>query len=50
MAGRPGLPGIKCIGAAAATVAANGGLWTLGFKLVTGKFEYKYIQDFNLSC
>ena len=38
MAGRPGLPGVKCIGAAAATatvaatVAANGGLWTFGFK------------------
>ena len=32
MAGRPGLPSGKCIGAAAATVAANGGLWTLGFK------------------
>ena len=32
MAGRSGLPGVKCIGAAAATIAANGGLWTLGFK------------------
>ena len=32
MAGRPGLPGVKCIGAAAATVAANGGLWTFEFK------------------
>ena len=32
MAGRPGLPGVKCISAAAATVAANGGLWTFGFK------------------
>ena len=31
MAGR-GLPAAKCIGAAAATVAANGGLWTFGFK------------------
>ena len=30
--GRPGLPGLKCIGAAAATVAANGGLSTWGFK------------------
>ena len=30
--GKPGLPGVKCIGAAAATVAAtvaaNNGLWT----------------------
>ena len=32
MAGRPGLPGINCIGTAAVTLAANGGLWTLGFK------------------
>ena len=32
MTGRPGLPGVKCIGAAAATVAANNGLWTIGFK------------------
>ena len=32
MAGRPGLPGIKCITAEATTVAANGGLWPLGFK------------------
>ena len=32
MIGRPGLPGIKCIGAEAATVTTNGGLRTLGFK------------------
>ena len=32
MTGRPGLPGVKCIGAAAATVVANTGLWTIGFK------------------
>ena len=31
MAGRQGLPGIKCIDTSSATVAANGELWTLGF-------------------
>ena len=31
MAGRPGLPGNSKESAAAATPAANSGLWTLGF-------------------
>ena len=32
MAGRPGLLGITVEAQQHATVAANGGLWTLGFK------------------
>ena len=32
MAGRPGLPGNTMEATAAATVAANGALWTLGLK------------------
>ena len=32
MAGRPGLPGNAKESAAAATLAANSELWTLGFK------------------
>ena len=33
MAGRPGVPGIKCVVAATTTLAAKGGLWTLGFEI-----------------
>ena len=37
MVGRPGLPGHAVESSAATTVAANGGLWTLGFKHIRNK-------------
>ena len=43
MAGRPGLPGNAKESAAAAKLAANSGLWTLGFDIVTG-IEKQSIQ------
>ena len=49
VAGRPGLPGIKCIhvDAAATTVAANGGLWTLGFNSIfLSAFLYGTVMEY----
>ena len=44
MAGRPGIPRIKCIGRKSNNIAANSGLWILGFKVFVCCFNSNMVM------